>query len=58
MKNISDKFTRDYLEKYIPFTIQLTNLSFFDILTGLFEKIKTSNLDISDFDYLKKTIYI
>lgn len=58
MIKISDKFTRDYLEKYIPFTIQLTSLSFFDILTSLFEKVEISNLDIIDFDYLKKTIYI
>ena len=57
MMKISDKFTRDYLEKYIPFIVQLTNLSFFDILTSLFEKIEISNLDISDFDYLKGNIY-
>ena len=48
-------FTDDYLEKYIPFKMNLTELNFFEVLDF---KLKENNydkslLDMKDFDFLR-----
>lgn len=55
LQKINKELNRDYLEKYIPFVIQLTSLDFFDVLAKCLEenKIEKNILEIKDFEYLK-----
>lgn len=43
---------REYIEKFIPLTLGLTKLSFFDILAAKLKELKI-NLSIDEFDFLK-----
>lgn len=47
LKNINEKYNRNYIEKYIPFTISLTRLSFRRILEQ-----EITGLDKEDFYFL------
>ena len=49
LKNIDEKYNRNYLEKYIPVTRKITNISFIELLK---KEIKSNNLDEEDFKFL------
>lgn len=52
---INSGFTFDYLEKYIPFKMNITNLHITEVINFLFEKnlqLKSENLSEKDFSYL------
>jgi len=59
LKNIDEKYNRNYLEKYIPVTRKITNIPFIELLK---KEITSNNLDEEDFKFLyiieKKDIYI
>ena len=59
LKNIDEKYNRNYLEKYIPVTRKITNIPFIELLK---KEISSNNLDEEDFKFLyiieKKDIYI
>ena len=59
LKNINEKYDRNYLEKYIPVTRKITNIPFIELLK---KEITSNNLDEEDFKFLyiieKKDIYI
>lgn len=59
LKNINEKYNRNYLEKYIPVTRKITNIPFIELLK---KEITSNNLDEEDFKFLyiieKKDIYI
>lgn len=46
--------THDYLEKYIPYKINLSELSFWEVLKFELKELNTPLLEIIDFDYLKE----
>lgn len=56
-ENLKDiGFTSDYLEKYIPFKMNLTEINFFEILNFLFKENYADEdvLEIKDFDFLRE----
>ena len=59
LKNIDEKYNRNYLEKYIPVTRKITNVPFIELLK---KEITSNNLDEEDFKFLyiieKEDIYI
>ena len=59
LKNINEKYNRNYLEKYIPVTRKITNIPFIELLK---KEITSNNLNEEDFKFLyiieKKDIYI
>ena len=59
LKNIDEKYNRNYLEKYIPVTRKITNIPFIELLK---KEIISNNLDEEDFKFLyiieKEDIYI
>lgn len=59
LKNINEKYDRNYLEKYIPVTRKITNIPFIELLK---KEITSNNLNEEDFKFLyiieKKDIYI
>lgn len=60
LKEIDSRLDRDYVEKYIPYIINLTEINFFDILETLFRKRNISKdlLTLDDFLYLKLPINV
>ncbi|RKQ13972.1 P-loop NTPase fold protein [Ureibacillus endophyticus] len=46
-------FKADYLEKYIPFKINLTELHFWEVLQFVMKEIDESILSIKDFNFLR-----
>ncbi len=60
LKNVSQEFNRDYLEKYIPLIVQLTSLDFFDVLARCLEenKVQKNILEIKDFQYLNRRLHM
>lgn len=59
-KNLLEKdgFDRKYLEKYIPAVVNLTEISFSDLLDHVFgETEKTEVLKREDFKFLKRPVY-
>lgn len=59
LKNINEKYNRNYLEKYIPVTRKITNIPFIELLK---KEITSNNLNEEDFKFLyiieKEDIYI
>ena len=59
LKNIDEKYNRNYLEKYIPVTRKITNIPFIELLK---KEITSNNLNEEDFKFLyiieKEDIYI
>ena len=59
LKNINEKYNRNYLEKYIPVTRKITNILFIELLK---KEITSNNLNEEDFKFLyiieKEDIYI
>ena len=49
LKNIDEKYNRNYLEKYIPVTRKITNISFIELLK---KEITSNNLNEEDFKFL------
>ena len=49
LKNIDEKYNRNYLEKYIPVTRKITNIPFIELLK---KEITSNNLDEEDFKFL------
>lgn len=52
LKKINEKYTRNFLEKYIPLNKELTDISFISLLQ---KEIEKNNLDEEDFKFLYLT---
>lgn len=53
------KFDRNYIEKYIPFIVNITPIDFLDILKHMFKVYNVSEdlMTISDFEFLRSPIH-
>lgn len=50
LERINECFNRNYLDKYIPYTINLTQISFFDIIDKVLKEFQDEN----EYEYIKK----